>query len=103
MEPAIRASRPQSLKPSAASIAIQRRQRNRRLANRGLVPGTGFLPPETGARKRASATLETHRDRNAKSKARDVPAKEAVRGDEVEGVVSRDWVVGASGLEPGTR
>jgi len=32
-----------------------------------------------------------------------VPAKEAVRGDEVEGVVSRDWVVGASGLEPGTR
>ena len=37
--------------PSAASIAIQRRQRNHRLANRGLVPGTGFLPPETDARK----------------------------------------------------
>ena len=51
------------------------------------------MPAETEARKRLPAAPETHRDRNAKEKARDVAAETGIRQGNVEGVVSRDWVV----------
>src|SRR6185312_5770618 len=54
------------------------------------APGTGFLSPETEARKRAPAAPETHRDRNAKQKAPDVAAEMVFRQGKVEAVVSRE-------------
>jgi hypothetical protein len=78
--------------PSPIALALQEASTSSP-AILGLAPGTGFLPAETEARKRLPAAPETHRDRNAKEKARDVAAETGIRQGNVEGVVSRDWVV----------
>ena len=69
-----------------------------------LPPGTGFLPPETGGgRKRLRDDISAQRLEIGDRPARKMAAKTAFVLEGSNTRVSEDWVVGAPGLEPGTR
>jgi hypothetical protein len=65
--------------------------------------GTGFLPPETGAPKEPQRRISAQRPEIGDHHAREMTAKAAFSLADLDAWVSGDWVVGAPGLEPGTR
>jgi hypothetical protein len=66
--------------------------------------GTGFLPPETGAQKRRWRAMSPSRDQRLETTTREKwPQKRPLLLASCQLRVSGDWVVGAPGLEPGTR
>jgi hypothetical protein len=66
-------------------------------------PGTGFLAAETGPPKSPPETTDFPRDQKGPEPMAEIPAQTAYL-DLVENYrVWKDWMVGAPGLEPGTR
>jgi hypothetical protein len=65
--------------------------------------GTGFLPLETDAQKGARGDVSKQRPEIGDHDAREMAAKMAFLLASCQLRVSEDWVVGAPGLEPGTR
>jgi hypothetical protein len=68
-----------------------------------LPPGTGFLLPETSAQKAPQREDPRAETKNRDRQTQEMAEKSAFRRTGFQQLVSEDWLVGAPGLEPGTR
>ena len=66
-------------------------------------PGTEFLDAETKRQKSAFKRANARRDQNPRIESPEIPAGTPYLASCRRPAVCKDWVVGAPGLEPGTR
>jgi hypothetical protein len=67
------------------------------------LPGTEFLDAETGCQKSPLKCANVGRDQNPISEWPEIPAETPYSESYRKRAVCEDWMVGAPGLEPGTR
>ena len=87
-------------------IPITAAQRSELQSNFGLkarLLGTEFLDAETGRQKSSRKSPNACRDQSPGNKWPEIPAEAPYLASARERVARGDWVVGAPGLEPGTR
>jgi hypothetical protein len=111
MEPAIRGARSQSAiaaAPAQDPELGQRKTRNTAQLRSNFVlkvrpPGTEFLGAKTGRLKSPLRRANAHRDQNLRNNWPKIPAEPPYLASYRKHAVCGDWMVGAPGLEPGTR
>jgi hypothetical protein len=72
-------------------------------APKAWPPGTDFLDAETGRQKPALKYVSARRDQSPTTEWPKIPAETSYSAAYRKGAVCEDWMVGAPGLEPGTR
>ena len=73
------------------------------LSPKARSPGTEFLDAETGRQKSRLKFVNAHRDQSPENRWPEIPAKTPYPASYRELAVCEDLMVGAPGLEPGTR
>ena len=73
------------------------------LRDQPRLPGTEFLDAETKRQKSLLKCAHAYRDQNPESGWPEIPAETPFLALYRKRAVCKDWVVGAPGLEPGTR
>src|SRR5258707_9289981 len=111
MGPAVRRTRPQSRITAAPvqdpnysgpKVGVAGAVRSN-LALIARLPGTEFLDAETGRQKSSRKSVNACRDQSPGSKWPEIPADAPNLPSTRERGGCGDWMVGAPGLEPGTR
>jgi len=78
-------------------------QKKRERVRSTTAPGTEFLDAETKRQKSSSKTANACGDQNPGNEWPEIPAETLYSARYRKPAVCGDWMVGAPGLEPGTR